>query len=271
MILSKVLRLNTFSVVLVCALALLFTGCATSVPDAGAFRVMSYNIHHGEGMDGRIDINRIAELIKAENADIVALQEVDRGVLRSGRRDLTEELAKLTGMSCFFSNNIHYQGGEYGNAVLTRFPILHMTNVHYKMLQPDEQRGVIQMVMMVKGKRVLFLNTHLDYRDNNEAERLLHVATMKQMTNGFGNIPVIICGDFNSTPDSDTHKEMEKFTRDSWELAGSGEGLTIPPDRPVKRIDYIWVSDGVKPLSVWVPATQASDHLPVMGEFRLSK
>ena len=85
---------------------------------------MSYNVHHGEGSDGRIDLERIAAVIKEEKADLVALQEVDRGVLRSGKRDLPAELAKLTGMSVFFENNFGYQGGEYGNAILTRLPVL---------------------------------------------------------------------------------------------------------------------------------------------------
>src|SRR5947207_417120 len=89
--------------------------CSSGVaapPRAGTFRVMTYNIHHGEGTDSRIDLERIAALIKKEKVDLVALQEVDRGVLRTGRRDLPAELSKLTGMSYFFENNLSYEGGE---------------------------------------------------------------------------------------------------------------------------------------------------------------
>ena len=253
------------------SLLLVCVGCASVEPKESDFRVLTYNIHHGEGTDGRIDLKRIARVIKEEKADIVALQEVDRGVLRSGRRDLPAELAKLTGMSVFFDNNLSYQGGEYGNAVLTRFPILMATNTHYQMLEPKEQRGVIQLVLWINGKRLLFLDTHLDFRETEEGEkeRLLHVATMKELIAAHGSIPVIVCGDFNSTPNSGTHVAMKKFMQDSWELKGKGAGLTIPPEKPRTRIDYIWVSDDVKVNNVWVPQTEASDHLPVAGEFRL--
>src|SRR6267143_4106500 len=108
--------------------ACLWTGCQsasnqTKSNTGKTFRVMTYNIHHGEGLDGKVDLLRIADLIKHESADIVALQEVDKGVERTPRRDFPDELAALTGMTCVFSNNYSYQGGEYGNAVLTRFPV----------------------------------------------------------------------------------------------------------------------------------------------------
>src|SRR5688572_31668602 len=111
--------------VMVVALGLFVSSCTSNphVTKTRTFRVMTYNIHHGEGMDGKVDLERIAALIQNEQADIVALQEVDKGVERTARRDLGAELARLTGMQCVFSNNYHFQGGEYGNAVLTRFPI----------------------------------------------------------------------------------------------------------------------------------------------------
>ncbi|MGZ5544081.1 MAG: endonuclease/exonuclease/phosphatase family protein, partial [Limisphaerales bacterium] len=118
---------------------------AINTQAAEMFRVMTYNIHHGEGLDHKVDLPRIAALIKREKADIVALQEVDKGVTRTDRRDLTAELAKLTGMTGVFSNNHYFQGGEYGNAILSRFPVLTLTNLHYQMLRKDEQRGVLQV------------------------------------------------------------------------------------------------------------------------------
>lgn len=246
------------------------SGCASSktLKHPSTFRVMTYNIHHGEGLDGRIDLERIAALIKKEKADIVALQEVDRGVLRTGRRDLPAELSRLTGMSVYFDNNLHFQGGEYGNAILTRFPILQATNMHYKMLEPNEQRGVLQLVLWINEKKLLFMNTHLDFRPHGEPERLLHVATMKELIDSY-NLPVIVCGDFNSTPDSETHGAMQKYLRDTWEVVGKGPGYSFPSDHPYKRIDYLWISNQLQPLQSWVPSSHASDHAPVMAEFQL--
>jgi len=79
-------------------------GQAGKPEQARTFRMMTFNIHHGEGVDGRIDLERIAAVIRDERADIVALQEVDKGVERTARRDLAEELSKLTGMKALFSN-----------------------------------------------------------------------------------------------------------------------------------------------------------------------
>jgi endonuclease/exonuclease/phosphatase family metal-dependent hydrolase len=230
---------------------------------------MTYNIHHGEGLDHKVDLPRIAELIKTEKADIVALQEVDKGVKRTDGRDLPAEFAKLTGMTVVFSNNFHYQGGEYGNAILTRFPVLTRTNLHYQMLYTNEQRGVLQLTLDVGGKQLYFMDTHIDFRPG-DAERLKNVGELKQLVAAHHDLPIIICGDFNSKPDSSTHKDMSEFLTDPWPLCGKGPGFSFPADAPNRRIDYAWISqETIRPLRAWVPQTEASDHRPVMFEFKL--
>jgi endonuclease/exonuclease/phosphatase family metal-dependent hydrolase len=231
---------------------------------------MTYNIHHGEGLDGKVDLARIAELIKREGADIVALQEVDKGVERTARRDLPAELAALTGMSCVFNNNFHYQGGEYGNAVLTRFPVVTWTNTHYQMLRTNEQRGILQLTLDVHGHTVIFMNTHIDYRGD-DAERLMNVGQIQELARRHRTQPIILCGDFNDTPDSRTHHKVNESFDDTWELIGQGDGFTFSADKPHKRIDYIWISQNKSPvpLKIWVPQTDASDHLSVVVEFEL--
>ena len=252
-------------------LATCLFGCqAAPKPDAPrTFRVMTYNIHHGAGLDGKVDLQRIADLIKREQADIVALQEVDKGVERTARRDCPAELAALTGMSCVFSNNFHYQGGEYGNAVLTRFPIKRWTNLHYKMLRPGEQRGLLQLVLDVHGRDLVFLNTHIDYRAD-DTERLMNADELLKVIQAYRGQPMILCGDFNDTPGSRTHEKIAQAFTDTWTVAGSGKGLTIPAEKPRKRIDYIWLAKDsvVEPIRAWVPQSEASDHLPVVAEFR---
>lgn len=234
------------------------------------FRVMTYNIHHGEGLDGKVDLVRIAELIKREHADIVALQEVDKGVARTQRRDIAGELAALTGMTGVFSNNFHFQGGEYGNAVLTRFPIKAWKNTHYQMLRPNEQRGLLELTLDIQGRELMFLTTHIDYR-HDDAERLLNVGEIREAVRRHAGQPLIICGDFNDVPDSRTHRQMKVFLDDSWELAGQGEGFTFPADQPNRRIDYIWISPGksLVPVKAWVPSSDASDHRPVLVEMKM--
>lgn len=241
---------------------------AEGIARTNTFRVMTFNIHHAQGTDGKVDVARIAALIKTQQVDIVALQEVDRRTLRTAGRDLPAELAKLTGMSACFGKNLDYQGGEYGNAILTRFAILQQTNVHYKMLHPHEQRGLLQALLDVHGRKLLFMSTHLDYH-NDDAERALDVKTINSAVEGGANAPAILCGDFNEGPGSRTYNRLGAFLTDAWKTVGEGSGFTFASSGPWHRIDYIWYSKGLLPLNASVPKTNASDHLPVVVEFTL--
>ena len=232
------------------------------------FRVMTFNIHHGEGLDGKVDLHRIASLIRQEQADLVALQEVDKGVERTARRDLPAELVTLTGMTCVFSNNFHYQGGQYGNAVLTRFPILAATNSHYQMLQTNEQRGLLQVTLEAYGRSLVIMNTHIDYR-RNDAERLLNVKEIQSLAARAG-IPVVLCGDFNDTPGSRVYSQLREAFDDAWESAGEGTGWTYPANDPMKRIDYVWISKGamLEVIDARVLESTASDHRALIVDLR---
>jgi endonuclease/exonuclease/phosphatase family metal-dependent hydrolase len=244
----------------------------TAVTQAAAptsLRVMSYNIHHGEGLDQKLDLERIAQLIRDAKADLVGLQEVDRGCDRTQKRDLPAELAQLTGLRVHFEKNIAYQGGEYGNAILTRYPVKRAKNTHYRMLRPGEQRGALQLVLDVAGRDVLFINTHLDYRPD-DAERLANVEELRAMVAAAGSMPIVMVGDFNAVPDSHTITAIKTFLTDSWDVVGRGHGFTIPVRKPAKRIDYIFVSAAtVEPRSIEVLSSAASDHLPLIAELRL--
>lgn len=249
----------------------LLCGCATGASRSPmTLRVMTYNIHHGEGLDGKVDLPRIAQLIKEQGADIVGLQEVDKGVERTQRRDLPAELAALTGMTCVFSNNYHHQGGEYGNAVLTKFPVKQTANLHFKMLRPGEQRGILQLVLEVQGRELVFMNTHIDYRSD-DAERWANTGEIEMLARKYQGRPIIMTGDFNDTPESRVCRRIAATFDDTWARIGTGPGWTIPAEKPRKRIDYLWISkdDSLLPLKAWVPSTDASDHLPVVADFQL--
>jgi endonuclease/exonuclease/phosphatase family metal-dependent hydrolase len=238
---------------------------ATNAP----FRVLTYNIHHAEGLDGRVDVPRIAAVITNSGADLVALQEVDRRLPRTQLLDLPAELARLTGLTCVFSNNYAFQGGEYGNAILSRFPIVSATNTHYRMLGPGEPRGLLRSVVRVGGREIVFAVTHLDHRTN-DAERLSNVADLHSLVAEASGRPVLLCGDFNDTPESRLHARLKERFLEAWEITGQGPGFTIPSEKPRKRIDFQWVNQGAPlvPRKAWVIATEASDHLPLAVEWQ---
>ncbi len=254
------------------AVGLVFSiGCASKSarpPGRASFRVMTYNIHHGEGLDGEVDLKRIAGVIRKEKPDLVALQEVDKGTERTWHRDFPAELAALTGMTCVFSNNYSFQGGEYGNAILSRFPVKSVANHHYRMLRIGEQRGLLQVVVDVKGQELVLLNTHLDHRPD-DSERLASAAELHRVVEQYEGRPIILCGDFNDVPGSRTWQKIAELFEDAWLAAGEGNGFTSPASRPARRIDYLWVTGmRLTPLRLWVPVSDASDHLPVVGDFK---
>lgn len=129
---------------------------------------------------------------------------------------------------------------------------------------------MIQLVLDVKGRKVLFMVTHIDYRPD-DTERLMNIEEIKKIMELYKGMPMILCGDFNASPGSRTYQKMHEALDDSWELVGQGDGFTFNSEKPHERIDYIWISkDGrLKPVKAWVPDTQASDHRPLVADFIL--
>src|SRR5689334_25080314 len=117
---------------------------------------MTYNIHVGVGMDKKLDLARIAEIINDQKPDLVGLQEVDRSVERTQRIDEIVDLAKLTKMDYAFAFNLKYQGGQYGVAILSRKPILATDHRLYKNLREAERRSFIRAEVNIAGHIVNF-------------------------------------------------------------------------------------------------------------------
>ncbi len=245
---------------------------------AATIRFMTYNIHHGEGIDSIIDISRISQIILDNKIDVVALQEVDKGVKRTNKIDIPELLAEQTGMNYSFHKNINYQDGEYGNCILSRFPIISDTNFHYSMLREGEQRGLLQTVIDFEGIHIAVMNTHLDYRED-DSERISNVGQIFKTVENYSGMPIIIAGDFNDVPASRTHLKMKEKFIDVWEFLSDEYGFTYPTENPIKRIDYIFLkklsdqSEEVRiiPTKIYILKSFASDHLPVIVEFEIFK
>ena len=230
---------------------------------------MTYNIHVGVGMDKKLDLERIAEVINQQHPDLVGLQEVDRGVERTQRRDEIAELAKLTKMEYAFAFNLRYQGGQYGVAILSKYPIMATDHRLYKNTREAERRGFIRAEVRIDGRTVNFLTTHLDYQYEDgrvyEAQQLLDA--LKEVKD-----PLIVVGDFNDVPAGEAYQSMHRSFDDAWlSLHPTDEGFSYPADKPAKRIDYILTraSDGIKAKRAWIVQTLASDHVPVVAELEV--
>jgi endonuclease/exonuclease/phosphatase family metal-dependent hydrolase len=262
----KSFRVFSWIVLLVCFV--LFASSALAAKKT--LRIMTYNIHVGVGMDKKLDLQRIADVIKKEKPDLVGLQEVDRGVKRTEGRDEIVELAGLTGMQYAFAHNLDYQGGQYGVAVLSRFPIKEIDHRKYENRREAERRGMIRVEVDIGGgKMVNFVTTHLDYQFDDG--RLFETEQMLKFLQDV-KAPLIVVGDFNDEPTGSAYKLMSGEFDDSW-IKGRAKdaGLSYPADKPSKRIDYIFVrrADGTKTKKAWVASTLASDHIPVVAEMEL--
>jgi endonuclease/exonuclease/phosphatase family metal-dependent hydrolase len=240
--------------------------------DAGEplrLRVLSYNIHHAEGVDRKLDVERIARVILSVKPDLVAIQEVDQKVKRSQVVDQPAELSRLTKMQVVFGANIELQGGHYGNALLSRFPIVRHKNHLLPNIDASEQRGVIEAEITLPDSKqsLLLFATHLDFRAD-DRERLASAKVINELAEKHREQPALLAGDLNATPES---KTLEQFAS-MWTRANDIPRATIPVDQPKKQIDFILYrpQDRWKVMEVQVlDEAVASDHRAIFAVLEL--
>ena len=224
---------------------------------------MTYNIHHGRGADNAIDLQRVADVINRADVDLVALQEVDVRTRRSGGVDQLAELARLTNMHGRFGKGRDFEGGDYGQAILSRRPIASL-EVHALPPANDADRRVA-LDARIPGDAshpdVRFVSTHLHHVSED-----FRVAQAKRLVEILGDdATVIIAGDFNAIPGSLAMNLLLGRYADT--IADTA--LTYPASQPVKKIDWMLLATG----SRWrvvssrvIDEQIASDHRPVVVE-----
>lgn len=230
--------------------------------------VVSYNIRHGRGMDDSVNLERTARVLRTLQADIVGLQEVDDRVPRSGSVDQAATLGGLLGMHHAFGAFMDYEGGRYGMAILSRFPIITARPVRL----PDGNEPRIALaaeLLMPDSSRVMVVNVHFDWVED-DAFRFAQATVLADFLDTL-EMPYILLGDFNDVPDSRT---LELFHRRATEIDKPiGNEFTFPSAQPVKEIDFIFVApsgawhlQGARPIG----EQRASDHRPVVAVVQLS-
>ena len=221
---------------------------------------------------GKLDVERIASVIKAAQPDIVALQEVDQSTSRSKGVDQAARLGELTGMISRFGKAMDFQGGAYGLAVLSRWPLGNV-NTHPLPAGPGvEPRIVLESSVQLPTPNggLRFLVTHVDHKADPK-DRAAQVQKIIELFPSSGSAePTILAGDFNATPTSDVVKSLLA----SWtDTAPGADFLTSPATAPRNRIDYIFI----RPAERWriietraLEESTASDHRPVLSILELS-
>jgi len=236
------------------------------VDSSRIIRVLTYNIYHGETMKGDFDLDLIAQVIRKEEPDLVALQEVDFFTRRAKHMDLATELGLRTDLAPLFGRAMFFDGGEYGEGILSRYSFLSSRNHALPSGEGKEPRSALEVqVVLESGDTIAFIGTHFDH--TGEVDRINQAARVRDVLAGL-DLPVLLAGDLNARPESWT---MEILFSD---LKPSSIDLapTIPTDSPRVKIDYILYG----PPDRWrvlesrvICDTVASDHCALLSVLEL--
>lgn len=265
------------------SLLVFLAGCSASQPATTVspeipLRVMTFNIQAGGG-----DLRRIASLINDLEPDVVALQEVDvHWSDRSGFANQALDLGVLLGMQARFAPiyalpplTVGAPARQYGGAILSRFPIVSWSNDSLTRLStqdsnpvPRRMPGLLHARIKIQDQLISIVSVHLDYRAD-PAVRRQQVKELRTYVDRL-DVPVVVAGDLNATPDADELAPLFERLYDSWRVWGDGPaGFTYPSTGPRKRIDFVLVSPHFQVKSATVAGTRASDHLPLTAQLLL--
>jgi endonuclease/exonuclease/phosphatase family metal-dependent hydrolase len=235
------------------ALIVPILGAPALAQDRPQLRVLTYNIHHGQGTDDKFDLERLAKIIVSLQPDLVALQEVDRKTKRANGVDQAAELGRLTGMHAEFGKAMDYSGGEYGEAILTR---VKPDEVRVHAL-PHDQGSEPRAALAVRLKpyedlpELLFVGTHLCHQ--REANRVAQAKEINRLFPVEGGPPCLLAGDLNARAASQTMMEFGKQWKDALPDLSTIDYVLVRKSDPWDVIETTVIDDRV-----------ASDHRPVL-------
>jgi endonuclease/exonuclease/phosphatase family metal-dependent hydrolase len=237
------------------------------------YRALTYNIQHGKGTDGNVNLPRIAQVIEQSEADLVALNEVDRCFSsRSNYEDQANWLAEKLNMYMVFGPALYKNNqtglGQYGNAFLSRYPILSAKNHPIRFgTTLIEERSLLEITLSINGKFIKAFITHISPIPFAHKKQLNFV--INTISNEF--YPSLLLGDFNMIPKSRAWKSISEHASDAWNKANQTKGATFPSTRPILRLDYIFSTPSISVVGAELDQSipSASDHLPLRVKFRL--
>jgi endonuclease/exonuclease/phosphatase family metal-dependent hydrolase len=248
-------------------------------PAPQTLRVLTFNIHRAIGVDRRFRPERVVQILQHHGADLVLLQEVDEGVPRSRELNLAKELAQEAGYPHFaLGHNVSLKKGRYGNATLSRFPILRERNIDLSVVGSWIRRGCQHTSIQIAEDRppLEAFNLHLGLSAR-ERERQVELLSHSHEFSGVGNdTPALVGGDFNDWRSllwpTFTNGLGYSCATDS-KAGRRGALATYPSFSPQGGLDRIYFRGPLRLLSARRCRLQvsrlASDHLPVIADFVL--
>ena len=240
-------------------------------------RIMTYNVHSCIGMDGKLAPERIARLIARHEPDIVALQEIDVGRMRTDSADQAQVIAHHLGMDVHFHGALHIERERFGDAVLTHLPmrLIKAADLPRLPLSPiSEPRGALWVEINAFGEKIQLINTHLSLRSRERRAQVESLLGNHWLGHPNCHTPTILCGDFNLRPNSREWQTLNTAFSDVQSATLDHiPRKTFASRFPTMRIDHIFIDKALQPVAVQIPnnalARVASDHLPLIADIRL--
>ena len=233
------------------------------------FRIATYNIHKCRGLDRRVRAERIVEVLKETEADVIALQEVVGMDQADRERNQVRSIAEALGLHFRIGENRRLHGGAYGNAVLTRLPIVASHN-HDITWRKNEPRGCLEVILNLgDAHRLRIFNVHLGtgyFERRYQAKKLLEILNTRDAA------PRLLLGDFNEWPRGLTSQLLEKHFNTAEPRRRLGRPRSYPGILPLAHVDHIYYDGPLHAANVVIHRSRlaliASDHLPLVAEFR---
>jgi endonuclease/exonuclease/phosphatase family metal-dependent hydrolase len=228
--------------------------------DGFPVRVMTYNLHNGFGTNGALEMEELARVIEVQMPDIVALQEVSRGWAINGSMDMLEWLSQRLKMPYIYGATT---GPLWGNAILTRYPVLEFQEVSLPPRSLPLLRGFLWARLDIgDGQQIHVINTHFHHLEEDGKIRENQSRVLLKFMAGTNQ--TVLMGDLNASPFDDEIALLQRAgLKDA--LAEIIPGYTYPSDDPTKRLDYIMVTQDLTAEQPMIPYSTASDHLPVVA------
>jgi endonuclease/exonuclease/phosphatase family metal-dependent hydrolase len=224
-------------------------------------RVATYNVHSGVGVDRRFRPQRIADVIAELDADVVALQEVLSPVRGF---DVHAHLRAETGLHLVSMTTVQLAGGTFGNAVLSRWPIIDIVE-HGLSVGSREPRGALDVTIGRDLRELRVIATHLGLRTSERAEQLARLLAIAQ---GDTALPIVLAGDFNVT-----RARARELGACAVFFGKCDVPATFPSIAPVLPLDRILAASGARVVDIVAhrsrKARVASDHLPLVATIEL--
>ena len=240
-------------------------------------RLVTYNIHAAVGRDRRVDLERIANVLGEQRPDVVALQEVDRGRDRTGLTDQAAELAAALGLSSRFCTTRTFDCGDFGLAVLSRFPVVAAHEYDLSYNNRREPRSCLRVDLeLAPGMLLHVFNCHLGLATLERLYQRQRMLSDAILLSEELKDPVVLMGDFNDRPVSVVHPQLREHFVDAFRATGKRLGATTFRYGPLNlRLDHIYVSPQIRVVDCAVcrtgKAKVASDHRPLIAEIELDR